>query len=280
MSQNANEKEQKETPLLECKICSAYFVRKSNYDRHLNTRKHKMLLNASLYECDCGKQYKHNSSYLRHLKQCYVTKEQNNVFNDAILKMADNNEEIKNVVLEQQRVILEQQEQIKELKQTPTTNTNFYNNKFNLNVFLNEECKDAMNLTEFIEQINICGKDLLYSGINGTEQGLINIFTNNLEQLGKYKRPIHCSDTKRKTLYVKDNNSWEKDIEKQKITKSLNDIYVKQIQQIQVWEQENPGWKECDKKKDEYIKIVNSIMTDYDNSKVVNEVIKQTSIDK
>jgi len=279
MSQNATFMEKKRAANLECTLCAAVFIRKSNYDRHLNTRKHKMLINATLFECHCGRQYKHNSSYLRHLKICSIVEEDTDEIKTAVLKMADNNEEIKNVVMEQQKVILEQQEQIKELKQT-TTNTNIYNNKFNLNVFLNEECKDAMNLTEFIEHIHICGKDLLYSGMNGTEQGLINIFTSNLQQLGKYKRPIHCSDTKRKTLYVKDNDGWEKDTEKEKFKKSLNHIYVKQIQQIQVWEQENPGWKDSTEKKDEYIKIVNSIMTDYDHSKVMNEVIKTTSIEK
>tara|TARA_A100001015_G_scaffold316566_1_gene431191 strand:+ start:659 stop:1492 length:834 start_codon:yes stop_codon:yes gene_type:complete len=277
MSQNANEKEKKEEGILECKLCKAIFVRKANLERHLNTRKHKMLLNATLFECECGKKYKHNSSYLRHLKKCNSQLLDTHNIKDVVLKIADNNEEIKNVVLEQQKVILEQQEQIKGLKQG---DTNIYNNKFNLNVFLNEECKDALNLTEFIEQINICGKDLIYSGMNGTEEGLINIFTTNLQQLGTYKRPIHCSDAKRKTLYVKDNDGWEKDTEKEKFKKSLNDIYVKQIQQIKVWEQENPGWKDNPDKKDEYIKIVNSIMTNYDNSKVMNEVIRQTSIDK
>ena len=262
---------------LECLICQQKFEKKSNLSRHLNTQKHKNRLNG--FKCNCGKFYKHNSSYLRHLKSCNYFNDDSLTMKDVVLKMADNSEEIKNVVLEQQKLILEQQKEIKELKLN-SSSTNIYNSKFNLNLFLNEECKDAMNLTEFIDQINICGKDLVYSGLNGTEQGLINIFTTNLNQLGKYKRPIHCSDQKRKTLYVQNNDSWEKDTEKDKFSKSLHDIYVKQIQQIQVWEHENPGWKDDEQKKDEYIRIVSSIMTDYDKSKVINEVTKQITINK
>ena len=115
MSQNANEKEKKEESILECKLCKAVFVRKANLERHLNTRKHKMLLNATLFVCECGKKYKHNSSYLRHLKKCNSQLLDTHNIKDVVLKMADNNEEIKNVVLEQQKVILEQQEQIKAL---------------------------------------------------------------------------------------------------------------------------------------------------------------------
>tara|TARA_Y100000741_G_scaffold363727_1_gene352662 strand:+ start:404 stop:991 length:588 start_codon:yes stop_codon:yes gene_type:complete len=148
------------------------------------------------------------------------------------------------------------------------------NNKFNLNVFLNEQCKDAINLTEFIETLNLEVLDLDTTRQKGYVNGLTNIFIRGLKELELHKRPIHCSDYKREILYVKDNDAWEKDSEDKTIMKdAITNLAKRQIDKIKEWENKNPGWNETEAGTNNYIKMVKTL-TDCEDDKGENKIIK------
>ena len=129
-----------------------------------------------------------------------------------------------------------------------------------MNVFLNERCKDAINITEFIESLQIQLQDLENTKELGLVQSISNIFIKGLTELDVYKRPIHCSDVKRDILYIKDEEKWEKDQQKDKIKQGINDIANKQRIAINQWTEAHPNWMENEKLKDEYVKLVNHLM--------------------
>ena len=273
-----------------CVVCNISFSSEAHWKRHFDSKKHMNRCVKSIhnkYICACKKLYKHRSSYNRHLKQCTVHL---NTSEDTIdIYKADPNIEMQTSMLEQQQVIIQQQKKIEEnlnyLKNTPTTNTNIFNkvvnNKFNLNIFLNEECKDAINMNEFINQIQVCCEDLEYSGKYGGGASIVRLFTNKINELGINKRPIHCSDLKRKILYVKVDNSWEKDSEQVVIKKSIEDISVKQIKNINAWKSAQPSdWFKDDDQQDKFVTITHSVVTNFNDAKVLNDVIKNVGIHK
>ena len=158
------------------------------------------------------------------------------------------------------------------------------NNKFNINVFLNEKCRDAINMSEFIESLQIQLEDLNYTKTNGLIEGVSSIFVNGLKQLETFKRPIHCTDMKRETLYIKDNNEWDRENGKARLRSAINDVARKQRIAIQQWEKENPEWDESERGKEEYIRLVQSVMTDLtsppNENKIIKSIAKETVIDK
>ena len=129
-----------------------------------------------------------------------------------------------------------------------------------INLFLNEECKNAMNLTDFLNQLHLTLDDLLFTKNNGYSKGIANIFMRHLSDMPANSRPIHCSDKKRLQFYVKDENKWEKDETNRKIDRSINDITQKQVQQLKAWEQEHPSWSESDELTATYIELVKQVM--------------------
>lgn len=158
------------------------------------------------------------------------------------------------------------------------------NNKFNINVFLNEKCRDAINMSEFIESLQIQLEDLNYTKTNGLIEGVSSIFVNGLKQLETSKRPIHCTDMKRETLYIKDNNEWDRENGKARLRSAINDVANKQRKSISAWEKEHPEWSETEKGKEEYIRLVQSVMTDVSNganeNKIIKTIAKETVIEK
>jgi len=138
--------------------------------------------------------------------------------------------------------------------------TNNINNQMTINVFLNEECKNAMNLTDFVNQLQLSLDDLQYTKDNGYIKGITNIFVKNLCDMPVNSRPIHCSDKKRMQFYVKDENKWEKDSKNEKIDKSINDITQRQIKKIKEWEHDHPNWTASDEQTSMYIDLVKSVM--------------------
>ena len=136
-----------------------------------------------------------------------------------------------------------------------------------------------MSIFIFVNSLKIELEDVYYTQNNGLEKSVSNIFLNGLKELGEYKRPIHCSDAKRQTFYIKDEDSWEKDTNKEKLKKSINFIQDKQIKIITEWENNNPDWKNNENKKDEYIEIVQQVMRTINEDKVVREISKNTTID-
>jgi len=232
-----------------CEKCDFICYRKSNYNIHLATAKHKMLedagqkmpKNALPYECECGKKYKHNQSYYRHKKTCcYENKEiilttHENIPTDCnftILNLLSQNKELMNLLVIQNKEHREEtsklqntiQELVPKIGNNNTINNTTNNTQFNLQVFLNEDCKDAINFSDFIKQIQVSLTDLENQAENGYIKGITKLFIESLQGLGMNNRPIHCTDKKRKTLYIKENNEWDKE--------GSQDILKKGIQEV------------------------------------------------
>ena len=261
----------------ECIPCKKIFKRKDTYKKHLTTNKHLCNVNETpkmKHICDhCGKEYIHLSSLIKHKNgSCY--------YKNIILEQENKSDKLEQMFITMINENNELKKSIKELsnKVVHTTTQNIQNN-FNLNVFLNEKCKHALNIKDFVNSLKIELEDVYYTQNNGLEKSVSNIFLNGLKELGEYKRPIHCSDAKRQTFYIKDEDSWEKDTNKEKLKKSINFIQDKQIKIITEWENNNPDWKNNENKKDEYIEIVQQVMRTINEDKVVREISKNTTID-
>jgi len=294
-----------------CICCNYITSRKSQYDRHLLTAKHLSLTNPNkkvldLHVCDCGKKYKHLSSLCAHKKTCAFEKENSEEStiiseeNTIVSEEKQNTTEeelrelktmfIKMIEINQdlQKQIVELAKESKSIINSNNTTNNTTNNKFNLQIFLNEKCKDAFNITDFINGINVGFKDFENFGKIGYIGSISNIFIRELKELDVYKRPIHCSDLKREVIHVKDNNTWIKDEEKKQMKRAIKLIEHKNIKLIPDWVKANPEAENyTSKKHDEYNKMLSSVMgemEDEDNErnyeKIIKNVAKETLIDK
>ena len=158
------------------------------------------------------------------------------------------------------------------------------NNKFSLNLFLNEECKNALNLSEFINKMNLKLSDLDETRENGYISGITNIFVRELKRLDMHKRPIHCSDLKREIMYVKDNDCWERDDENKKIIRgAINTVTKKQINIIKEWERNNPDWEKTEEGTNNYMQLVSNITNAGDlkcENRIIRSIAKEVVIDK
>jgi len=289
-----------------CEKCDYITCRKSQYDRHILTPKHKNASNCYVlasknvqkkFNCICGKEHKHDSSYYKHKKFCKFVEPTIHTFaniiddatnnnNTVIMELLKQNQEFKDLIIEQNKKLIE----LAEKGQTTnniTTNNN--TNNFNLHFFLNEQCKDALNIMDFINQLQLKTSDLDMVGRLGYSEGIAKLFIRGLKELDVFKRPIHCSDLKREVLYVKDKDSWEKDNdEKKKMKNAIKYIAAKNFKQIHEWQEENPDSNDYDTKKHmEYHKIVLHSMggatpeEDENNyNKIIRNVAKESVIDK
>jgi hypothetical protein len=281
MLKNANKKERKRTSFF-CEICDFTTFHKPNFERHLLTIKHisvtdanKMLAKKNEKEphqtCSCGRVYKHKPSLLRHKKSC-------NQENEKIDIIIQQNREFKELLLEQNRENKLLQEKILIMK----SETHIVN-QFNLNVFLNETCKEAISITDFIKTLSIGLNDLENVGRNGYVEGITSIFLNGLRKLDVSKRPIHCSDVKRDVLYIKD-EKWEKDNDKIKITKAIKNIAQMNIRQIPQWVNKNPTHVDIKSSKNtDYLNIIKESIgyeEEEKNNKIIKLLSKETIIEK
>lgn len=257
-----------------CENCDYRCDKLFLYKQHCSTKKHKnkecskMLKKyAPDYKCNCGKEYKHIQSYNRHVKKC--------LFKNTDKEKQELRTMISTLVTQNQNMLLENKEMRELVKDMiPKIGNTTINNKFNLNLFLNEECKDAINLTDFITNLKLELNDLDNTRQHGYITGISNIFIRELKQLELHKRPIHCSDIKREILYVKDNNIWEKDNNDNAIMKgAINSLAKRQIDKIKEWEQANPYWNKTEEGTNNYIKMVQSI-TECNDDKIDNKIIK------
>jgi hypothetical protein len=278
--------------ILCCKKCDYETQVKCNFEKHLLTAKHTLKQNVKqnvTESCFCGKSFNNRTSLWRHKKQCITIAEPKHVVTnaldlstDAILEIVKQNQEFKQLIVEQNQKIVELVSKPTTINNNIKTNNNSHNKKFNLNFFLNEQCKDAMNITDFVSSINLQLTDLENTGKNGFVEGVSQMIIKNLKKLDVYKRPIHCSDAKRETMYVKDQNIWEKEKdEKVKIHKTIRQIAHKNIQQIPKWINEHPKCEDYySKDNDQYLHIVSESMggiDDEETNKYYNKIIKNVS---
>ena len=285
MGKNGAKKSQKVAQNFYCEKCDYTSHRKNDYDKHLQTKKHaqsqwgkmgQKVAKSRTFFCDCGKSYVYQKGLNRHKQVCQNIKKDNLIINED--NICDLTNKI-NILTKQNNVLMEAIEAIKDkpIQQINNIKTNTINN-FNLNLFLNEECKDALNISDFVKQLKIGLKELEYTNEHGIDEGLLKIFKNGLDNVGVYKRPIHSTDIKRETIYIKNNDGWSKESSKETLKKELKCLQNKQLLSITNWTQENPDYCDDDNKKEAYVNIVENVMTNINDSKIVKDIIKNTHI--
>ena len=294
-----------------CKSCEYSCSKQSEFNKHIVTAKHKMVVNGSKkiskisktdnneYECVCGKTYKYDSGYYRHKKVCRSTNIQvdsnthvkehvddsaNNTMT-TMMELIRQNQEFKELIVEQNKHLLE-------LSQKPTTTNNTINNnnqKFNLNFFLNEQCKDAINMSEFLENMTLDIEDLTETGRLGYVGGISRIFINKLREMDTYKRPLHCTDLKRETLYIRENDEWFKENDSKK---KFNDIIAhvanKNCKTIKQWTEEHPNYNKVDTQENiEYVMLCQAMLGGFGEQenrqhrdRIVRNLIKEVIVNK
>ena len=294
---STNEKVPKSSDKFSCPECDYTTIRKSQYERHLLTLKHGILTNTNKkvrkvqddksFKCVCGSSYKFASSLCYHKKTCKVTTEADLssntddnlvspggvVSNEMIMKLIEQNGKL--------------QEQLVSLSKEKNIVNNIVNNtnNFNLNIFLNEKCKDALNISDFIQSLKITLDDLMYTKNKGLVEGITNVMIRGLRQLDVYKRPIHCTDTKRETMYIKDCEKWEKDDNHDKIKNTIVKIANKERNMISVWVDENPDWFDTEATQLEYLTMVRNVCEPIENDekcekKIIRNISREVFLDK
>jgi hypothetical protein len=245
-----------------------------------------------VHECECGKTFKSSSGLRKHKRHLCCTKD------NIIMKLIKDNAEMKELMREQQKFMREQQEQYhKQLVEMipmvcATNNTNLITNnhnhmsikqKFNLNVFLNEQCKDALNIGDFINSLQITLDDLSVTREKTLEDSVENIFLRGLKELDIYKRPIHCTDHKRDVMYIKDEEKWEKDEGNIKLKDTIGAISRKQIKKLKEWKDSDPEvTKTTSVKNDKFLLTLNHVCTpipEVSEKRLIKTIGKEVQID-
>jgi hypothetical protein len=305
-----------------CESCDYNTSSKKDYNKHLSTDKHYRLTtgNNKIPEhiCICGKKYKFSSSLCKHKKTCDILineyesdedKYESDGDNETMPKLTPEllieiikqNKELQQALIDQnkglQQAFIDQNKIIAELAEKSgsnnnsnnTTNTNCGNKTFNLQVFLNETCKDAINMSDFVNQIQVSLSDLETTGKIGYAEGISKVFIKNLNEINYTDRPLHCSDSKRETLYIKEDNKWSKDDDKKSsLTKAIKQVANKNIKQISEWQKRYPDFSDPESKQsDKYMQIVLNSMSgstkeecDKNYEKIAKNVIKEVVIEK
>jgi hypothetical protein len=286
-----NFKLEKNLPKYFCQICDFKCYQKCDWDRHISRAKHISNVSGNAKEtkklektflCICGKQFKTNSGLWKHQSKCACNAKQNHVNieqpddknNKLIEYLMKENKEIKELILEI----------VKNGSHNTTTYTNSHNKAFNLNFFLNETCKNAMNITDFVDSIKLQLSDLMEVGELGYVDGISKIIVKNLNNLDETVRPIHCTDKKRETMYIKDKGEWEKeDDNKSRLKKAINKVADKNIKLLPQFREKHPDYSNSYSKiSDVYNKMVIEIMETSDDKKekIIKKISSATLISK
>ena len=283
LSQNNPEINPKKYVSYECKKCDFITSNKKDYNRHVLTNKHKRIHDIEYdnkipkiipteFTCKCGKVYKHMTNLSRHKRTCDFLhkKEENKEENSEDLeKPLENKNELIELLITQnnqlQELLIKQSQEyqkqlielIPKLGNNNNNNTINSHNKVDINFFLNEKCKDAMTMDEFIKKIDVSLSNLLTTKNKGLAEGITNLFIENIKKLSLHERPLHCTDVKRETLYIK-NDTWEKDENKVLIKDAIKKVSMKQSKSIGTFTKARPNYLTNDKDKDDFISIVKS----------------------
>jgi hypothetical protein len=242
-----------------CNLCNYKCHKVSHLTQHFSTKKHIQEYNKMLdiHTCGCGKSYKFKSGLYRHSKTC--------VYNTHNPSTCEDNEVT--VSMEQYGILMTGIRELIPLvkKGLDVSNSKVTNNKVSINVFLNERCKDAINLADFVGDMKVGVDDLMYTKENGYVKGISNIIAKQLESMEPIHRPIHCSDDKRMKFYVKDDNKWYKEKAVSKINDAVFNINRKQWSAIKEWEILHPGYEDNTVLYKEYMELVMTTMGGADN---------------
>jgi protein-tyrosine phosphatase len=280
-----------------CEKCDYNCSKKYNWDKHLSTTKHTQVTvgdglvakvaksgkNNSIYSCEiCNKEYSSRNGLWKHKKICLTEQKTNDDIStkDLVLMLFQQNNKV-------QDALIEMSKQINTTNNT-TNNTNSHNkttnNSFNLQFFLNETCKNAMNITDFVDSIKLQLSDLINVGELGYVDGISNIIVKNLSALDVTERPVHCTDKKRETIYIKDEDKWEKDENDKKIRKLIKNVAYKNQKLFPQFKEKYPDYNDSDSKySDQYSKIVIESLADNDiqkEDKIIKNISKVITIDK
>jgi hypothetical protein len=285
-----------------CEKCDYKCSKQSEYNKHILTNKHKILHNPTLnptseisekiYECNCGKIYKHSSTLYTHKKKCASTNDAEN--NDTDNNDTDNNNHEIKELKELMKYLMKENSELKTMmfevikNGTHNNTTNSHNKSFNLQFFLNETCKDAMNIMDFVDSIKIQLSDLENVGKLGYVDGISNIIAKNLNSLDETKRPVHCTDTKREVMYVKDEDKWEKEEDnKPKIRKLIKHVAHKNTKLLKDYKTKYPG---CEKSESKYSEKYDKLIVeafggkgdndDAKEDKIIKNILKEIKIEK
>jgi hypothetical protein len=295
-----------------CEKCAFKCSKQSDYTRHISTAKHQMVHNdtskyANAYTCICGNVYKHSSGLYRHKTLCASIRPslvssnspqpvQPLVDASLVLELLKQNQEFKEIMLEQSKQLTEQQNQLLEAVKdgkigNNNNNTNCNNNnKFNLNVFLNETCKDAITMDDFINSIEVTREDFLHTGQVGFVEGISTVMAHRFRDMEMHTRPLHCTDLKRETIYIKNADKWEKDdSDKTQMRKAVRSVAKKNMKEMWRWYNDNKpaveqiGTDVCE----DYFKYHKSALGGYGKEedlkfeeKIIKNVIKEVQVDK
>ena len=312
-------------PYFSCEICNFKTGNKKDYIRHTNTAKHQKMgfyqqkstdsieKTPLVFQCTCGKIYRDRSGLWRHKKLCseesILTSEDgtayelgisnNNELFKTMMHLIEQNQEFKSLLIEQQQENQLQQlenqklqkkliDAVKDTGNTYNNNTTTNNNqKFNLNFFLNTTCKDAMNMSEFIENMKVNFNDIENIGRDGYVTGMTNMIMSRIKNLEVTKRPLHCTDLKRETIYIKDNNVWEKDDDNKKLHNMVQCIAHKNYAILPAWRENNQDCLNSDTPKFDFcIKMMTNLLGDAGegqiklDNKVIRNISKHINVDK
>jgi hypothetical protein len=280
-----------------CVRCDFETLYKSNYDEHLLTAKHKMITNdnkkmgenGNTHSCVCGKKYKHASGLSRHKLQCNKNDNPNASIsivetvnsNAFVMDLISQNKELMNLLVVQNQENKEMHKTIQDIipkigNNNNNNNTTNNNNQFNLQVFLNEDCKDALNFSDFIETIKVSFTDLENQAENGYVKGISKLFIESLQSLGINKRPIHCTDKKRKTLYIKENDAWDKEGSQDTLKKGIQEVGRRTFVEFVKSKEDNAeAYKDADSEfSEKCISIQRSLVPTYPRDTTFNKVIE------
>lgn len=287
--------EQNEQLNFYCKKCNYITSKKNNFERHILSRKHQkddawMTKNEQneqneqnskkIFECGCGKKYKFRQGLHKHQQKCIlinkdIDEDKNIDYKEMFLKMMKQNNELMNQVTEM-------------IPKVGNNNNNTINRqKFNINIFLNEECKDALTMNEFIKKIEVSLSNLLTTQNKGISEGVSDIFIENMNKLSVHERPMHCTDIDKEIVYIKSDkdgnkSEWKQDIENKELKTAVQKISKVQQKNIKKWIDENPNWQKDANLEKEYMKLLKNAteeLNDKNKEKVIKRVCSNILLD-
>ena len=254
-----------------CKKCKFYTNDEINFNHHKKRTQHKKKHNFFCKKCK--KEYKSREGLWTHKRDKHNKEEkdeQKKTNADMLIDIIETNKKLVKTLKNQGQTQKEIMSQLKNVKQPVQNNT-----QININLFLNDKCKNAMNITDFVNKIKVTFEDLVYAKDNGSVLSIGDVFMKHLTDLEPTERPIHCSDKKRLKFYIKDDNKWEKDDKNMKLDHTIGRIQSKQMDKLQEWTKGHPNWMSNEKESDIYIEMVRQIAWERNEIKRNKKKIKQ-----